>query len=371
MKALIRIVLKGLLLFLLIDLAFGLGSALKMGNLSLYNRVFPGRQRFPFGESPQQAYNFSLSDLDAMFNSHVVSQPKPADEFRVLVIGDSSVWGTLLTPEETLTGRLNGKGLAAPDGRKLHFYNLGYPTISLTKDLLVLDRAASKYQPDAVIWLVTLEAAAKDSQLSVPLVEENPRETAQLIERYSLELDRSQLAQPTFWQSTLIGRRKELADVARLQLYGVMWAATGIDQVYPADYPRAQIDLEAKTDFHGATTWGSRPQDYLAFAPLAAGKTMLGDIPLLVVNEPILISRGKNSDLRYNFYYPCWAYDQYQEEIEAYTRGQAIETLNAWDLVPSERFTNSAIHIDKAGEETLAAAVAPRLQTLLAGGAGQ
>jgi hypothetical protein len=305
-----------------------------------------------------------------MFASHVVSQPKPADEFRVLVIGDSSVWGTLLTPEQTLTGRLNAEGLAAPDGRRLRFYNLGYPTISLTKDLLILNRAR-EYQPDAVIWLVTLEAAAKDSQLSVPLLEENLRETDQLIDRYSLGLDRSQLDQPTFWQSTLIGRRKELADLLRLQLYGVMWAATGIDQVYPADYTRAQIDLEAKSDFHGATTWGSRPQDFLTFEPLAAAKTILGHVPLLVVNEPILISRGKNSDLRYDFYYPRWAYDQYLEEIEPYARGQAIETLNAWDLVPPEEFTNSAIHIDRAGEETLAAAIAPRLQSLLADGVGQ
>ena len=40
----------------------------------------------------------------------------------------------------------------------------------------------------------------------------------------------------------------------RLQLYGALWASTGIDQVYPQDYERAQVDLEASQDFHGLTS---------------------------------------------------------------------------------------------------------------------
>ncbi len=40
---------------------------------------------------------------------------------------------------------------------------------------------------------------------------------------------------------------------------------------------------------------------------------MAGSIPVVIINEPMFISQGKNSDIRYNFYYPRWAYDDYRE----------------------------------------------------------
>jgi hypothetical protein len=363
MKPLLRVVLKGLALFLLVNLLLGLGRNWNFGSLSLYNHTFPGRPRFPFGETPQAAYAFSLSDLDAMFASHEVSGTKPKDEYRVMIIGDSSVWGTLLRPEETLAGRLNQEHLFAPDGRKVRFYNLGYPTISLTKDLLILAQAR-RDQPDLVIWLTTLEAFAKDNQLSVPLVQNNPQRSLELLKRYPLNLDAGQLKLPSFWESTLIGRRKELADLMRLQLYGVMWSATGVDQVYPSDYAPAEVDLEASTSFHGVSDWGDHIQDYLDFEPIEAAVSLLGKTPLLLVNEPILISAGKNSAVRYNYYYPRWAYDRYLTELEAFTQSRQIEYLNAWNIIQADEFTNSAIHINQTGEAQLAVWLTPYLLPL-------
>ena len=67
-----------------------------------------------------------------MFASHLIAAgPKPEDEYRVIVIGDSSVWGTLLRPEESLAGQLDAAGLTTCDGKQVRVYNLGYPTISL------------------------------------------------------------------------------------------------------------------------------------------------------------------------------------------------------------------------------------------------
>ena len=78
-----------------------------MEKVSLYNNLFPGRERFPFGET-RKSYNISLYNIDAMFASHVINgTKKDEDEYRVILIGDSSVWGTLLTPEQTLAGQLN------------------------------------------------------------------------------------------------------------------------------------------------------------------------------------------------------------------------------------------------------------------------
>ncbi len=56
-------------------------------------------------------------------------------------------------------------------GKHVRFYNLGYPVMSLAKDLLLLSYAQS-YQPDLIVWLVTLESFPYDKQLFPPLVAE-------------------------------------------------------------------------------------------------------------------------------------------------------------------------------------------------------
>lgn len=357
-----NVLLKGLALFLALDL---LAAALPagLGKLSLYNSLFAGRERFPFGEDSARAYNLSLFDLDAMFASHILDRgAKPADEYRVIVIGDSSAWGTLLRPEETLAGQLDAAHLAVCDGRAVRVYNLGYPTISLTKDLMVLDYAL-RYQPDLVIWPLTLEAFPMDRQLTSPIVANNAARVDDLIARYNLPLDPADpnLVRPTFWDRTLVGQRRALADLFRLQMYGVLWSATGIDQTYPADFTPAQTDLDADVTFHGM----SGPlldETQLAFRVLEAGMNARRDLPILLVNEPMLISAGRNSDLRYNFFYPRWAYDAWRQEMQARAAAEGWNYLDLWNLVPADQFTNSAIHLTPAGEALLAARLAQSIQ---------
>jgi len=348
MKPLLRVLLKALLLYLALNLLVALAGDLPGGGWSIYNRLVPGRQRLPFGEPPREAYNFSLFDLDAMLASHVIARPKAVDEYRVIVIGDSSMWGTLLRPEETLTGQLDAMGLQAPDGRQLRFFYLGYPTISVTKDLMILD-AALRYDPDLVVWAVTLEALPVEKQLDVPLVANNPARARALIERYGLSLPVDALQPPSFWERTLIGRRKAIADGLRLQLYGLLWGATGIDQTYPNDYPRAMVDLEADPLFHGRE---EVTEDDLALDVLTAARRAL-EIPIMVVNEPILISSGANSEIRYNFYYPRRAYDAFRELMKQ-SAGASGTYVDAWNIVPADEFTNSAIHLDRRGTVRLA-----------------
>src|SRR5215207_1252729 len=107
------ILLKATILFTLFNFAFIFIKDIPFGKLSLYNSIFPGRERFPFGET-RESYNLSLFNLDAMFASHLLNgSEKTPDEYRVLLIGDSSVWGTLLTPDQTLAGQLNTNGITA------------------------------------------------------------------------------------------------------------------------------------------------------------------------------------------------------------------------------------------------------------------
>jgi len=345
-----NVLVKGMALFLLIDLVFVAVNPAGLGRISLYNFIFPGRPRFPFGEDPTQSYNLNLFNLDAMFASHVIAnKPKPASEYRVLVIGDSSTWGILLHPEETLAGQLERTGLTLC-GRTVLVYNLGYPTISLTKDLMVLDYAM-RYQPDLIIWPMTLEAFPLDSQLTSPIVANNTARVDDLIARYQLPLNPADpvLVHPSFWDQTLIGQRRSLADLFRLQMYGVLWSATRIDQSYPVDYTHAQTDLVSDVAYHGMQT-PTLDESKMAFNVLEAGLRAAGKTPVLLINEPILVSTGKNSALRYNFYYPRWAYDQWRQMMNQKAADQGWDYLDLWNLVPADQFTNSAIHVTPVGE---------------------
>ncbi len=354
-----RIFVKGLILFILLDLlCVPLAPGRTLGRVSLYNHLFPGRVRLPYGENPDQAYNFSLYNLEAMFASHVLAAgDKPADEYRVVLIGDSSVWGYLLKPEQTLAADINAAGLRTVTGKRVRAYNMGYPTLSLTKDLVMLEYAM-RYQPDLVVWLLTLESFPRDKQLGSPILQNNPALVRDLISRYSLDLDAydPRLVEAGFWGQTLIGQRRSLADLLRLQLYGVLWAASGVDQYYPASYDPPQSNLAEDATFQGLQPPQLSTQD-LALEVLSAGTSMAGKVPIVFVNEPIYLSQGEHSDIRYNFFYPRWAYDQYRRILAEACLQNGWQCLDAWDLVAAAEFTNSAIHMSPAGTQQLASEI--------------
>ena len=365
-KFLRNVLLKALVLFLLFNLLWAAFNPTSLGKLSLYNILFDGRERLPFGENPAESYNLSLYDLDAMLASHKLSAgAKPADEFRVIVIGDSSVWGTLLRPQETLAGLLDGQHLTAADGRSVRVYNLGYPTLSLTKDLMILD-ALKPYQPDLILWLVTLESTRDSAQLTSPIVANNLERVQKLVTEYKVPLTLPE-SKNSIWQHTLVGQRRALADLLRLQAYGVMWSATGVDQAYPVDYTPAARDLKADDAEPGFVPPTLRPQD-ARLELIDAGIRIAGDTPVWVINEPILISQGLNSNIRYNFYYPRWAYDQYRALLADRSKSSGWTYFDYWDLVPQEEFTNSAIHLTPAGEDQLAKQVRAELVLFLSTG---
>ncbi len=353
----INVLLKGILLFIIFNLVIAAWQP-GVGQFSLYNNIFPGRERLPFGENPKQSYNLSLFNVDAMFASHIIDgTPKADDEFRVIIIGDSSVWGTLLKPEETLAGQLNEASLNAC-GKNVRAYNLGYPTISLTKDVMMLSYGMN-YNPDLVIWMTTLEAFPNEKQTSTPLVANNEETVRELATSYGLrvEAEDPNFEKKSFWEKTFVGDRRTWADLIRLQIYGVMWASTGVDQFYPDEYERAQTDLEADESYHDLAS--PLNEDALALNALETGYRVAGETPMLLANEPMLISSGANSDIRYNFFYPRWAYDEYREMMTALSEQNGWMYVDLWDAIPPSEFTNSAIHLTPAGEKLLAENLAP------------
>jgi uncharacterized protein YukJ len=357
-----RVVIKATILFILFNVLFALINPLPfMGeHLTVYHRLVAPRVRLPYGEHPD-SYNLSLDNLDAMFASHAIAQPKASDEFRLLVMGDSGIWGILLQPQETLTEQLNAKNLTTSDGRRIVAYNIAHPILSATKDLMLMDYAM-RYNPDGVLWLVTLDSLYQPDQLRPPLAHNNPDRIHHLIETYGLNLDTQPLTpQPTFFEKTIVGQRRALADGWRLQMFGFMWQNTGIDQLYNPYTPTAN-------DLSDSTAWqhldeGDPLADALALDVLGAGQTLAGDLPFWVVNEPIMIADGANGDIRYNAWYPRWAYDEYRALLSL---SLGAIWMDFWDVIPRQHFTDSPVHLSGEGmgqfAEILAQVIQDRLQ---------
>ena len=351
-----RILAKTLVLFLGLNLAYMLLQPLPwIDRITVYNSIVPGRERLPYGDDPSRSFNLSLTQLDAMFASNIISgDRKTADEYRVLLIGDSATWGYLLPPDQTLAEQMNSLQLTSGDGREIHVFNLGYPTMSTTKDLVFLERGLA-YDPDLIVWLFTLESLPWAKQLDSPILTLNPGTTLDLLQANHFPIPTSSLStsQGDLWQKTIFGQRRKLADWARLQIYGLLWAATSVDHEIPATYNLRMEDLPADTNFQGYGP-GELAKADLAFDVLQAGLDAAKGVPVLFVNEPMFISQGLNSDLRYNFYYPRWAYDRYRELLAEEVNIRGWRYADLWDKLPASSFTDSAVHYSAEGARLLA-----------------
>lgn len=354
---LLRVLVKALLLFGLCNLSFALVQPQAMewlGQWSLYNTVLPGRVRLPYGENPAQSYNVSVNNLSALFAAHVISRPKADDEFRVLLLGDSATWGWRLSPDETLSAVLNDADHAV-NGKRVRVYNLAYPILSLTKDLLLLDEAM-QYAPDMIVWLFTLESFPPDKQTFSPLVQQNADRTLALQQRYGLAfVDENALERDDdLWRRSFFGQRRALMDLLRLQAYGFSWAATGIDQSIPEHYEAVRRDFTADVSWQGYEQPTPLAPTDLAFDVLAAGIERAADIPVLLVNEPMFISDGANSELHYNHLAPRWVYDSYRALLAQIADENDWRYLDLWDTISPDEFTDSPVHLTPAGTRQLA-----------------
>jgi len=361
-----RILVKGTILFIVINFMFA-AVHIPYGKLSLYNIILPGRERFPFAEEvPEKIYSLTITDLDSMFSSHIIASPKSKDEYRVVLVGDSSVWGASLRPEETLAGQLDTADLKACDGREVHVYNLAYPRNSITKDVLILSEAM-RYKPDLIVWITTLGSLTPDRRLDHPIVQSNPTRLYELSRKYNLQFDFSTINfyHSSFMNRTVIGYRRDIFDWARLQLYGVLWAATGIDQVYRNSFKVYSLPkLVADVSFLDWQPPTFNPQ-LLSLDVLEAGMKVARNTPVILVNEPILIITGqKNSNVRYDMSYPRWVYDQYRQVMDEESGKNNWQYVDLWDLVPSAEFWGDTdLHLIPAGEARFAERLIPYIQS--------
>jgi hypothetical protein len=364
-----RIVIRATLLFVLVNLLYAVVNPLPViSRITVYNTLLPGRERFPYSDNPSEAMNLSLQRLEGLFASHVIRREKQTDEFRVAIIGDSSVWGVLLKDNETLSGCLNALDLKTADGRSVITYNLGYPVLSLLKDVLILENALA-YELDAVIWLTTLQAFWEQEQLRHPIVLNNMDHVDRLTQARSVDIPAGQF-QSGLLDRTLVMQRRELADWLRYQVYGLGWWMTGKDYA-PAQFLAAPVSnlpaSEGILNQPGVSVGDLVGQGVLADHMFFAGVALAQERgkPLLIVNEPIFISQGENSGLRYNEYYPRWAYDEYRGWLTAVSETASWRFLDLWDSVPSSAFTDTPFHYNADYSCSVAQSIADALDDVI------
>ncbi|MFO7586425.1 MAG: SGNH/GDSL hydrolase family protein, partial [Anaerolineales bacterium] len=99
----------------------------------------------------------------------------------------------------------------------------------------------------------------------------------------------------------------------------------------------------------------------LAYEILAIGMQR-APAPVLLINEPMLVSQGENSHIRYNFFYPRWAYDDYREHLAEKAAENDWNYLDLWDILDADEFTNSAIHLTPQGTSLLALRILEAIQ---------
>ncbi len=356
----LRVVVKALILFLLVNVIFAWINP-SLGAVSAYNELIPGRVRFPFG-SATDPYVVVVDNLDVMTASLTISAPKRKGEYRVVLIGDSSVWGEKISARDSISEQWNRLNMEC-NGRQIRFYNLGYPHPSIIKDLMVLDKAM-EYDPDMVVWFVTLNTLMP-RRLS-PFISANRDEAAKVLTNYDIPNpsgDELALQKPSFFEKTLIGRRSDLIRAVKLQALGLLWMATDQDKRASVPNPALSPDVDDDPKFRGLAP-GTKLGNKMLFDALAAGRDIAGSVPILIVNEPIYIATGRNSDIRYNDVYPRWAYDKYRELMTVRSQNSHWNYLDLWNVIPSKEFSDTSLHVSAQGERMLIQRISPALREI-------
>jgi hypothetical protein len=359
----LRVIIKALLLFVAMNIVYALVDP-PVHELSMYNFLFPGRVRMPFGDF-SDPYVVMIDDVDAMFASHAISRTKDVTEYRVVLIGDSSVWGEGIPADESISEQWNNLNTVC-NGQEIKVYNLGYPHPSVIKDLVILDKAVED-DPDLIVWFVTLNTLTP-RRLSA-FLDANRKRVANMLDLYDIPFEHEEALSAnasSFYKKTLIGQRSYLARWIKLQILGVAWAATDadsrIDSSENLDIPSPDTKAHRRYKEMNPT---SNLKKMILFDAVTAGYDIANSIPILIVNEPIFISTGLHGDVRYNDIYPRWAYNQYRKAIADEAQYAGWNYLDLWNSISPKYFSDGLFHLTAEGERLLIEQINPALKEIV------
>jgi len=304
----------------------------------LFKQLMPKFDKFPvnvvyYSNSTKHGFNvLNVFDINSLLYSHAISSgAKPKNQYRIIFIGDSTVYfGKIYS-------MLNGYKCG---GKFLRAYNLGYPGVAATKDLMILQEAM-KYSPNLIVWSVTFSIVEDN----VAFLRANPDRFLQLANTYNLSkasYNSFLKRKPVFNQS---GNMR--LDTYLILYYSILRPATG-DQNY--------IIQTALNDEAGPTEQVVAPgrEDHL-LSILRAFKEMTEGIPVLLINEPrpsVIVNLDQ--------------YKQFRKDILPLSGKERIDFLDLWNLVPDRDFIDH-VHRNDEGETLYGKAVIPAITEIACG----
>jgi hypothetical protein len=359
-----RVLGKALVIVLLANLVVlwsGVNPTRALITLNTWDMLGRGRARLAY---PSDFQNGQLP-LEALLAAHAISAgPKPADEYRVVLLGESGIAGWGVSDEGTLAGQLTARGVRVDD-RRLVAYNLAYPQPGVARDVLILD-AALDYDPDLVIWFVT-PASVDDSGEVIGanrvffglnrarldrLVQDYPELLRSWQDAHAPDL----YAPEPVWQRWVGPRDQDLLPV---------WMNAQFYPFVPPDLAESDrrmgsepVPEEARFTIN-SPGFHQMPNDTWTFLRAGCRIAQTEGVDLLLINEPMLIGSSGASDVNYNAQYQRALYDRYRDSLGVYAPSHGLWYADLWNTIPSARYTDTPLHADAEGYAILSAALEP------------
>jgi len=286
--------------------------------------------------------------LDPLLDAHQIARPKAPDEFRVIFLAIRPRFAC--TADRLRRSPASSRQLgAAFDGKRVVGYNLAYPGSDWLKDVLILKHAL-KYQPDAIVWLVTAKETGDQPLPQEPdahlITRINAAELPALARQFNLDTwETERYADADAWYQRSIfthgGRYRDwLLLLVRSFRNAVIYPNKDLTQEYllPGE-PITTKPVPAIAEINSALPgYGMFPNRQWEL--LRAGQQMADEasVPLLVVNEPIYLASGPNTDVNYNPFYERNLYDRFRAALTDFTHQHAMTYLDLWNALPAEIF---------------------------------
>lgn len=371
-RQLMRIMIKAIVLLLICDaLQIGLNVASIIEQWAIYKSFTPPTARLGFAN---QIGDPIWWRLDALLDAHEIAQPKAPDEYRVIFLGDSATFCLYCRSTEAIPQLFTELG-ATIDGKRVRAYNLAYPGSDWLKDILILKHAL-KYQPDAIVWLVTAKGSGDQPLPQEPdahlITRLNADELPSLARQYNLDTwETRRYADADAWYQQSIwthgGRYRDwLVLIARSIGNALIYPGKDLTQEYllpgePVATKPIQAVAEINSSLPGYDRFPNRQWDLLL-----AGQRMAQEahIPLLIVNEPIYVGSGPNSEVNYNSFYERDLFDRFRAAMTDFTQQHNLTYLDLWNRLPPENFSNTSLHYNLEGNRRVAEEVMKALQEI-------
>jgi len=371
-RQLMRIMIKAIVLLLICDvLQIGLNVASTVERWSIYQSFTPPTARLGLAN---QIGDPIWWRLDALLDAHEIAQPKAPDEYRVIFLGDSATFCLYCRSTEAIPQLFTELG-ATIDGKRVRAYNLAYPGSDWLKDILILKHAL-KYQPDAIVWLVTAKGSGDQPLPQEPdahlITRLNADELPSLARQYNLDSwETRRYADADAWYQRSIwihgGRYRDwLVLIARSIGNALIYPGKDLTQEYllpgePVATKPIQAVAEINSSLPGYDRFPNRQWDLLL-----AGQRMAQEagIPLLIVNEPIYVGSGLNSEVNYNSFYERDLFDRFRAVMTDFTQQHNMTYLDLWNRLPPENFSNTSLHYNLEGNRRVAEEVMKALREI-------